>query len=87
MLKISIEKLDDLFKAVAEKQTLYIPADRKDGASEYTKYENGMKLSKNLNTLRSAKDFFFLRLKILLISKWKERKLKLLTFVKKLKIS
>lgn len=59
MLKISIEKLDGLFKAVAEKQTLYIPADRADGASEYKKYEDGMTLSKNLNTLRSAKDFFF----------------------------
>lgn len=59
MLKIAIEKLDELFKAVAEKQTLYIPADRADGASEYKKYKDGMKLSKNLNTLRSAKDFFF----------------------------
>lgn len=59
MLKIAIEKLDELFKAVAEKQTLYIPANRADGASEYKKYEDGMKLSKNLNTLRSAKDFFF----------------------------
>ncbi|MBD5160271.1 MAG: 4Fe-4S ferredoxin [Ruminococcus sp.] len=59
MLKISVEKLDELFKAVTEKQTLYIPADREDGASEYKKYEDGMKLSGNLNTLRSAKDFFF----------------------------
>ncbi|MDE6671377.1 MAG: 4Fe-4S dicluster domain-containing protein [Ruminococcus sp.] len=59
MLKISVEKLDELFKAIAEKQTLYIPADREDGASEYKKYEDGMKLSSNLNTLRSAKDFFF----------------------------
>lgn len=59
MLKISVEKLDELFKAVAEKQTLYIPADREDGACEYKKYADGMKLSSNLNTLRSAKDFFF----------------------------
>lgn len=59
MLKIAIKKLDELFKAVSEKQTLYIPADRADGASEYKKYEDGMKLSNNLNTLRSAKDFFF----------------------------
>ncbi|MDE6540007.1 MAG: 4Fe-4S dicluster domain-containing protein [Ruminococcus sp.] len=59
MLKISVEKIDELFKAIAEKQTLYIPTDREDGASEYKKYEDGMKLSSNLNTLRSAKDFFF----------------------------
>lgn len=59
MLKISLENLGKLFDAVSEKQTLYIPTDREDGASEYKKYESGMKLSKNLNTLRSAKDFFF----------------------------
>lgn len=59
MLKISLENLGKLFDAVAEKQTLYIPTDREDGAAEYKKYESGMKLSKNLNTLRSAKDFFF----------------------------
>jgi len=59
MLKIALDKIDSLFSAVAEKQTLYIPADRADGASEYKKYENGMKMSSNLNTLRSAKDFFF----------------------------
>ncbi|MDE6848924.1 MAG: 4Fe-4S dicluster domain-containing protein [Ruminococcus sp.] len=59
MLKISLENLGKLFDAVAEKQTLYIPTDREDGAAEYRKYESGMKLSKNLNTLRSAKDFFF----------------------------
>lgn len=59
MLKISLEKLDDLFRAVSEKQTLYIPTDRADGMAEYKKYENGMKLTENLNTVRSAKDFFF----------------------------
>jgi len=59
MLKIAIDKVNDLFKAVAEKQTLYIPADRPDGAAEYKKWEDGMSLTKNLNTLRSAKDFFF----------------------------
>ncbi len=59
MLKISIEKLDELFALAAQKQTLYIPADRKDGAAEFTKWENGVKLSNALNTVRSAKDFFF----------------------------
>ncbi len=59
MLKISLEKLDELFALAAQKQTLYIPADRKDGAAEFTKWENGVKLSNALNTVRSAKDFFF----------------------------
>lgn len=59
MLRISLDKLDELFSAISEKQTLYIPADRSDGAAEFQKWCDGMKLSKNLNTVRSAKDFFF----------------------------
>lgn len=59
MLKISIDKLDALFEAISASQTLYIPADREDGSAEYKKYERGMKLSNALNTVRSAKDFFF----------------------------
>ena len=59
MLKMSIEMLDKLFEAISVSQTLYIPVDRDDGAAEYKKYESGMTLSNALNTLRSAKDFFF----------------------------
>ncbi len=33
MLRISLEKLDSLFAAINEKQTLYIPADRADGCT------------------------------------------------------
>ena len=59
MLRISVDNLDKLFEAISGKQTLYIPADRNDGAAEYKKFESGMKMSEKLNTLRSAKDFFF----------------------------
>lgn len=59
MLKIAVENLDKLFAAIAEKQTLYIPADNKDGAAEFTKWSEGVKYSSALNTVRSAKDFFF----------------------------
>ncbi len=59
MLKISAAKLNDLFDAISAKQTLYIPVDREPNATEFKKYESGMKLSLSLNTLRSAKDFFF----------------------------
>ncbi|MCM1358342.1 MAG: hypothetical protein NC205_07085, partial [Prevotella sp.] len=78
MLKISVEKLDELFKVVAEKQTLYIPADREDGACEYKKYEDGMKLSSNLNTLRSAKDFFFPQTENLADFKMEGKKIKVI---------
>ena len=59
MLKISASKLNDLFDAISAKQTLYIPIDREPNVAEFKKYESGMELSKSLNTLRSAKDFFF----------------------------
>ena len=59
MLRISADKIGELFDAVSAKQTLYIPADREDGEAEFRKYSEGMKLTSRLNTLRSAKDFFF----------------------------
>ena len=59
MLKISKSELYKVFDAVAAKQTLYIPADREEGSAEYKMYESGMKLTDELNTVRSAKDFFF----------------------------
>ncbi|MDE6520762.1 MAG: 4Fe-4S dicluster domain-containing protein [Ruminococcus sp.] len=59
MLKISTDKLNSLFDAISAKQTLYITVDNENGSAEYKKYESGMTLSKSLNTVRSAKDFFF----------------------------
>lgn len=59
MLKIAKSRLNELFDAISAKQALYIPADREEGVAEYKKYENGMELTKELNTVRSAKDFFF----------------------------
>ena len=59
MRKVSKSKLNELFDAIASKQTLYLPVDRNDGAAEYRKYESGMTMSSKLNTVRSAKDFFF----------------------------
>ena len=58
MRKISLEKLDSLFSAIAESNVLYLPVDTKTGA-KFEKWENGKKLSNALNTVRSAKDFFF----------------------------
>lgn len=58
MRKISLDKLDALFAAIAEKDALYLPVDAKVGA-KFEKWEDGKKLSDALNTVRSAKDFFF----------------------------
>ena len=58
MRKISLDKIDQLFSLLAEKNTLYIPQDTEAGA-KFEKWEEGKKLSNALNTVRSAKDFFF----------------------------
>ncbi len=58
MRKVMLSKLDDFFSAIAEKECLYLPVDNAAGA-EFRKWEPGVKLSDALNTVRSAKDFFF----------------------------
>lgn len=58
MRKISADNITALFEKIASDKTLYIPQDTKGGA-KFKKYENGSVLSNELNTVRSAKDFFF----------------------------
>ncbi len=58
MHKISLDKLDTLFSEIAQRQSLYLPVDTKAGA-KFEKWAEGTKLSDALNTVRSAKDFFF----------------------------
>ena len=59
MKKLSINKLNDLFAAVAEKQALYLPVNNEAGQAEFTAWKQGVEMSRALNTTRSAKDFFF----------------------------
>ena len=58
MLKISLSKIQDLFAAIAADEALYIPADHA-GQPEFMRWEAGMQMADALNTVRSAKDFFF----------------------------
>lgn len=58
MRKISLDKINELFAAIADANTLYIPTDTESGA-KFEKWESGKTLSNALNTVRSAKDFFF----------------------------
>lgn len=59
MLSISSEKIDTLFELLAKNGPLYIPVTNETGKSDFKKWEKGVKLSENLKTVRSAKDFFF----------------------------
>lgn len=59
MLSLSAEKIDGFFKAVAVSKNLYIPVDNTSGKANFQKWSEGTKLSSQLKTVRSAKDFFF----------------------------
>lgn len=58
MIKCSLDKMDAILAALNAKATLYLPVDGEGGA-KYEKWSEGKKLSSKLNTVRSAKDFFF----------------------------
>ena len=59
MLSISKDKIDSLFELIGSKQPLYLPVDNDAGKSDFHRWEKGARLSENLKTVRSAKDFFF----------------------------
>ena len=58
MRKISLDKLPSLFAEISANETLYLPVDTKAGA-KFEKWDETKTLSSALNTVRSAKDFFF----------------------------
>ena len=59
MKKVSLNNLNEVFAAIAAKNDLYIPVDTEAGVAKFEKWAEGKELSKELNTVRSAKDFFF----------------------------
>ena len=58
MRKIALNQLDQLFAEIAASRKLYLPVDTKAGA-KFEPWQQGTVLSDALNTVRSAKDFFF----------------------------
>jgi ferredoxin len=59
MRKCSLANLAALLRTMAEAASVYLPVDGSDGRAHFTKWEEGKQLSEALNTVRSAKDFFF----------------------------
>ena len=78
MKKLSLNKLNDLFAAVAEKQALYLPVDNKAGQAEFRTWEQGVEMSRALNTTRSAKDFFFPQMENMMEFKVEGKKIELI---------
>ena len=59
MVKLPVAQLDAFFAAAAASRKLYLPVDTSAGQSQYLEWKPGTVMSNALNTVRSAKDFFF----------------------------
>jgi sulfhydrogenase subunit beta (sulfur reductase) len=82
MRKISLDKIDSLFEAIAAENILYLPVDTKPSDSksgaQFIKWTPGTKLSNALNTMRSAKDFFFPQSENLMCFKTEGKKIEII---------
>ena len=59
MRKIALSRLDELFAALSSSYGIYLPSTAADGRAHYTRWSAGVSYDRSLNTVRSAKDFFF----------------------------
>ncbi len=59
MRKIELSRLNELFAALSGSYGLYLPAKLSDGRAHFTRWSEGVEYDRSLNTVRSAKDFFF----------------------------
>ena len=75
--KVSLAKLDEFFSAIAQNERLYLPVDTAAGA-EYKEWAEGTKWSDALNTVRSAKDFFFPQTENLMDFKMQDKQIEII---------
>lgn len=59
MYTLPLSQLDTLFETISSNGPLYIPVDNTSGKADFKRWEKGVRMSKALKTVRSAKDFFF----------------------------
>ncbi len=59
MKKLSLSNLSQFFSELTKTGIVYIPADDVSRQAKFTPWQEGMTLTENLNTVRSAKDLFF----------------------------
>ena len=78
MKRIAKAKIDDLFKAISEKEVLYLPVDDAQGQAAFIPWKKGLKMSEDLNTVRSAKDLFFPQVESLVNFKMDGKKLEII---------
>lgn len=78
MKRISFSDLNKFFSVVNEQMKVYLPVDRNDGKSRFELWDESKSLSANLNTERSAKDFFFPQTENLMDFKVKDKSIELI---------
>ncbi len=78
MKKIALNQKDALLSAIAGKEKLYVPVDNAVGKAEFRPYREGVKISAALNTVRSAKDFFFPQTENLMAFKTEGKKIEVI---------
>ena len=66
MRKCSLSAINSIFAEIAKTMPLYLPVDGSDNKAAFTKWEEGKEWSCALNTVRSAKDFFFPQIETLM---------------------
>ena len=59
MKKVNRSNLDALFAAISSQRVLYLPVDDAAGQAQFTLWQEGVRLSNRLNTVKSPKDLFF----------------------------
>lgn len=60
MVQFPVAKLNDFFALIAKNSDVYLPVtNKRTNEAEFSKWTTGVELSDKLNTVRSAKDFFF----------------------------
>ncbi len=59
MRKMSFDNINKFFSQISSEYALYLPSELNDGQTHFVKWQEGVEYSQALNTVRSAKDFFF----------------------------
>ncbi len=59
MRKCSLDSLNEIFARITQSARLYLPVDGDNGKAAYTEWQQDLKWSNALNTIKSPKDFFF----------------------------
>ena len=77
MKKWELSRLQELFEAIAAQEPLYIPTDV-SGQPTFALWQPGMALTRELNTVRSAKDLFFPQVEELVKFKVEGKKIQVL---------